>query len=62
MVAWVNYALEPSVNASYTGPDGTTASLDQWSRTHTLSYDIVIPLCKPSLRVAALKLCSGEYK
>jgi len=29
-------ALEPSVNASYTGPDGTTASLDQWSRTHTL--------------------------
>ena len=29
-------SLEPSVNASYTGPDGTTASLDQWSRTHTL--------------------------
>ncbi|MAY90159.1 MAG: hypothetical protein CMN00_03115 [Rickettsiales bacterium] len=29
-------SLDPSVNASYTGPDGTTASLDQWSRTHTL--------------------------
>ena len=29
-------SLEPSVNASYTGPDGTTAPLDQWSRTHTL--------------------------
>ncbi len=29
-------SLEPSVNASYTGPDGTTASLDQWSRTHPL--------------------------
>jgi|LWDU01.1.fsa_nt_gi hypothetical protein len=29
-------ALDPSVNASYVGSDGTTASLDQWSRTHTL--------------------------
>ena len=29
-------ALDPSVNASYVGSDGSTQSLDQWSRTHTL--------------------------
>ena len=29
-------SLDPAVNSSYVGPDGTTKSLEEWSRSHTI--------------------------